>query len=87
MYCVAEDHGEESGVLSRSKITLSELERSSLLQAGVFGRLGYRVGQLGVVSVHDLHHVILRRGLSPPLSGRDTPLLCRIGKRYIVLHT
>ena len=83
MFCIAEAHGGETGVLSRSKISLVELERSQLLQAGVLTRLGYRVGQLGVVSCHDLHHTVLRRGLSPPLSGRDTPLLCRIGESWV----
>ena len=78
MFCVAEAHGGETGVLSRSKISLGDLERSPLLRAGVLTTLGYHMGQLGLISCHDLHHSVLRRGLSPPLSARDTPLLCRI---------
>ena len=81
MVCVAEDNGEGGvGFLSRSGIALGDMESSPLLRAGVFSRVGYRVGQLGLVSCHDLLYCILRRGLSHPLAGREAPLHCRIGE-------
>lgn len=84
MVCVAEEQ-EVSGagvmaLLCNSHVSLTELQRSPLLQVGVFSRMGYRLGQLGIGSCHDLHHCILRRGLSAPAVGRDSPLRCRIGE-------
>ena len=87
MVCVAGEHGEEEGVsvLHGSRVSLAELQRSAVFQVGVFSRLGYRVGQLGLVSCHDLHYSILRRGLSTPHLTRDTPLHSRIGECVCVV--
>ena len=81
MVCIAREYGdtEAAGVLQQSKVSLMELQRSPVLQASVFSRLGYHVGQLGLISCHDLHYSVLRRGLSAPHIARDTPLHCRIG--------
>ena len=80
MLCVVGAHGETAGVLKPSQVSLGELQRSPVLQAGVFSRLGYRIGQLGLISCHDLHYSILRRGLSSSHVGRDTQLHCRLGE-------
>lgn len=81
MVCVAGEHGESevAGILHQSRVSVSDLQKSPLLQAGVFSHLGYRIGQLGLISCHDLHYSILRRGLSAPRITETTPLHCRLG--------
>lgn len=78
MVCAAGEDGEGSALL-RGQASLAELQKSSVLQAAVFSHLGYRVGQLGLVSCHDLHYSILRRGLSSLSLLSGAPLHCRIG--------
>lgn len=83
MVCVAGEHGKSgtaAGILRQSMVSLTELQRSPVLQAGVFSQLGYHVGQLGLISCHDLHYSILRRGLSATRIAKSTPLHCRLGR-------
>lgn len=82
MVCIAGEHGESevTGTLQQSMVSVADLQRSPVLQAGVFSHLGYRIGQLGLISCHDLHYSILRRGLSSPRIAESTPLHCRLGR-------
>lgn len=81
MACIAGEHGESeaAGTLQQSMVSVTDLQRSPVLQAGVFSHLGYHIGQLGLISCHDLHYSILRRGLSGPRIAESTPLHCRLG--------
>ena len=42
------------------------IQSSRTLQFTYFTKVGYRIGQLGLVSCFDLHHTILRQGLTTP---------------------
>ena len=42
------------------------IQSSRILQFTYFTKIGYLIGQLGLVSCFDLHHTILRRGLTTP---------------------
>lgn len=82
MVCVAgEQGGSETAdrILQQSMVSLTELQRSPVLQAGLFSQLGYHIGQLGLISCHDLHYSILRRGLSATRIAKSIPLHCRLG--------
>ncbi len=46
-------------------VSLSMLESSKVIQTVFFMKFGYRIGQLGLISCHDLHHAFLRQGLTP----------------------
>ena len=59
-------------------ITLPMLESSRVVQMGLFGKVGYRLGQLGVVSCLDLHHSILCRTLTPPTICKEIGLKLRL---------
>ncbi len=49
-----------------SGLTLEMINTSSIIQATYFTKVGYFVGQLGLISCFDLHHTILKRGLTLP---------------------
>lgn len=59
-------------------IDLSMMESSPVLQTTLFTKVGYHVGQLGLISCHDLHHSFLRRGLAPPTIVKDMGLRPRL---------
>ena len=46
--------------------TFPSIQTSRILQFTYFTKVGYLIGQLGLVSCFDLHHTILRRGLTTP---------------------
>ena len=74
---------EEVGVAPASSlggrgVTISMLESSKVLQTALFSKLGYHVGQLGLISCYDLHHTFLRRGLAPPTLLKDIGLHPRL---------
>ena len=52
--------------MAASSITMATMQSSRVVQAAYFSKVGYRIGSLGVVSCYDLHHCILRKGLTPP---------------------
>ena len=67
--------------LTGSGISLAMMKRSKMIQTTYFTKVGYAIGQLGLISCFDLHHIVLRRGLTQPtlvkgaeLSARITPL-------------
>ena len=64
---LSNDRGSERGPhgIAKSDILMvPSIQSSSILQFTYFTKVGYRIGQLGLVSCFDLHHTILRRGLS-----------------------
>ncbi len=64
---LSNDKGSEKGPhgIAESDILLvPSIQSSRILQFTYFTKVGYRIGQLGLVSCFDLHHTILRRGLS-----------------------
>ena len=64
---LSNDRGSERGPhgISESDILMvPSIQSSSLLQSTYFTKVGYRIGQLGLVSCFDLHHTVLRRGLA-----------------------
>lgn len=48
-----------------SGISLEMINTSPTIQTTYFTKVGYHIGQLGLISCYDLHHTILRRGLTP----------------------
>ena len=52
------------GIAESDILMVPSIQSSRTLQFTYFTKVGYRVGQLGLVSCFDLHHTILRRGLS-----------------------
>jgi len=59
-------------------VTLPILDSSRVVQMGLFGKVGYRLGQLGVVSCLDLHHSILCHTLTPPTISKEMDLKLRL---------
>lgn len=59
-------------------VTLPILQSSTVVQAAMFAKVGYRLGQLGLISCFDLHHSILSRGLTPPTLVKDAGLQSRL---------
>ncbi len=57
-----------------SGLTFEMINTSSVIQAAYFTKVGYYIGQLGLISCFDLHHTILRRGLAPPVLGKGVDL-------------
>lgn len=64
--------------LSGSDLTLAMIEASKALQTVFFTKVGYHIGQLGLISCFDLHHMVLRRGLSPPTFIKGVELTLRV---------
>lgn len=67
--------------LTGSGISLAMMKRSKMIQTTYFTKVGYVIGQLGLISCFDLHHMVLRQGLTQAtlvkgaeLSARITPL-------------
>ena len=52
------------GIADSDILMVPSIQSSRILQFTYFTKVGYHVGQLGLVSCFDLHHTILRRGLS-----------------------
>lgn len=86
MYCFA-NVGERDMALSEASegfslrghgISTSAIESDRVLQTALFTKVGYHVGQLGLISCHDLHHSFLRQGLAPPTIIKDTKLKLRL---------
>ena len=53
-------------------ITMPMLDSSRIVQAALFNKVGYWLGQLGLVSCLDLHYSVLCHGLTPPTIIKDT---------------
>ena len=51
------------GIAESDILMVPSIQSSKTLQFTYFTKVGYRIGQLGLVSCFDLHHTILRRGL------------------------
>ena len=54
------------------------INTSPIVQTSYFTKVGYFIGQLGLISCFDLHHTILRRGLTPPILVKGVELKARI---------
>ena len=52
------------GISESDILMVPSIQSSRILQVTYFARVGYRIGQLGLVSCFDLHHTILGRGLA-----------------------
>ena len=67
-------------MLRENGISMATIQSSQIVQSAFFMKVGYHIGQLGLVSCYDLHHSVLRRGLSPPAltSKVGSPLNARI---------
>lgn len=67
-------------MLRENGISMATIQSSQIVQSTFFMKVGYHIGQLGLVSCYDLHHSVLRRGLSPPAltSKVGSPLNARI---------
>lgn len=77
----SEKTGEWEGVvfpLSSGDLAYSVMQTSRIIQAALFDRVGYHLGQLGIVSCLDLHHSILCRGLTPTTLIKDGGLQSRL---------
>jgi hypothetical protein len=64
---LSNDRGSERGphgIAESDVLMVPSIQSSRILQFTYFTKVGYRIGQLGLVSCFDLHHTILRRGLS-----------------------
>ena len=76
-----EEAGEEERVTfppNMDGLTLSMMKSSQVVQSALMSKVGYHVGQLGLVSCFDLHHCILGHGLAPPILVKDTGLQPRV---------
>lgn len=51
------------GIAESDILMVPSIQTSRILQFTYFTKVGYQIGQLGLVSCFDLHHTILRRGL------------------------
>ena len=67
-----------SVLLSEGGLTLEVFTSSQSTQTVYFTKVGYFIGQLGLISCFDLHHTILSRGLAPPTLLKDMKLSSRI---------
>ena len=63
-------------------VTLPMLESSRVVQLALFGKVGYHLGQLGLVSCLDLHYSVLCRGLTLPTVIQDTGIRLRLPLRH-----
>ena len=77
-YAALPDERGEKRTLSMEGVTLSLMQSSRVVQAAMFGKVGYHLGQLGLISCFDLHHSILSRGLTPPTLVKDAGLQSRL---------
>ena len=65
---VSNDRGSRGphGIAESDILMVPSIQTSRILQFTYFTKIGYRIGQLGLISCFDLHHSILRRGLTVP---------------------
>jgi len=70
----AELLGELQAIFTEGGLSLEVLTSSLVMQTAYFTRVGYRIGQLGLISCFDLHHTVLRHGLVQPNPVKELPL-------------
>ena len=78
---VSRDRGSRGGphgITESEILTVPSIQSSRILQLTYFTKVGYVIGQLGLVSCFDLHHTILRRGLTSPTLVKGMSLKARL---------
>ncbi len=65
-------------LLNGCGLSFEIVNTSSIIQTSYFTKVGYFIGQLGLISCFDLHYTILRRGLTPPTLVKGVELKARI---------
>lgn len=67
-----------SALFNGRGLSLEAIQSSQIIHMTYFTKVGYIIGQLGLISCYDLHHTVLRKGRTPPSLVKGVEISPRI---------